>query len=215
MKNDIKIIRRLLESKEETIESIKQDLLKELEKAENTLKHIDFSDSDTATKELKKREAENDIVRLKYQLEKIDRKLDYESQKQKLTDYKFERAYDKLEQESIIEDFKSLIIDDINNFKKHYSLIDIFSSLSTSENIENYIKQLKHDYNYKTRNDYTELFYRAFNSIRKLYNQDLTNERILLRQRVQKRRQKTVNSLFLAGTITVLDRWVNRREKRW
>ena len=104
MKNDIKAIKRLLETKSESIENLQADLLKQREKAENTLKHIDFSDLDTSTKEYKKREAESDLKRIDKQLSKIDNRLRYEQQKQQLTDYKFERSYDKLEQEAIIED---------------------------------------------------------------------------------------------------------------
>ena len=215
MKNDIKAIKRLLETKSESIENLQADLLKQREKAENTLKHIDFSDLDTSTKEYKKREAESDLKRIDKQLSKIDNRLRYEQQKQQLTDYKFERSYDKLEQEAIIEDFKSLIIDDINTYSKVYSITDVLASIPKSDNIITYIKQLQHDFNYKTRNDYVELFYKAFNSVKRLYNQDLLIAKANLQRKVKRRKQRLINNLFATTSYLAINRWANSKTKRW
>lgn len=215
VKDQLARIEKAVSSRVENAEDLKAELLKERHRIERNIKELGFKQYDEATREAYKRDYEADLRRNDELLKRANAKIDFEADKQFIASYRTEKALDTFEREAIISDLTALIIEDVEKFEKHNDYTTIFNDLARSDNIKLYIAQIQHDNGYYTRNDYTELFYKAYNNVKRMYAQDIKQEREAMRYTQKRRRQRLVNNLFMTTSYLAVNKWANARAKRW
>lgn len=145
-------------------------------------------------------------------LKSLENAKEYLELEEKQARQKLKKAYkDDLERA-----FLKIMLENINIYYSKYGYKTTIDFMAKSENVNGYINYIKEAYNFNF--DYMELlegFFSAYSKIKKYYKNEIDAEKENKKLIQKRNRQGLVNSLYATAFITLIDKWANKRARRW
>lgn len=145
-------------------------------------------------------------------LKSLENAREYLELEEKQARQKLKKAYkDDLERA-----FLKIMLENINIYYSKYGYKTTIDFMAKSENVNGYINYIKETYNFNF--DYMELlegFFSAYSKIKKYYKSEMEAENENKKLIQKRNRQRLVNSLYITAFITLIDKWANKRARRW
>lgn len=104
-------------------------------------------------------------------------------------------------------------IEKLSEIIEYYSKVKtysaIFEALALKNNRDKMLKYASKELHFEL--DYLSIYFKALNTLKKEYSQELKNEKALAKMQARKHKSKMLNWLYVPTFVTICDKWTNQK----